>query len=181
MTNEIDKITIDDITNRYNYTEKDIDLKNDIYSYYNLLENLFTKFLVAETNIEFIYKVGKLRENIFDNEQAIKKRLNSKEEINEKKKLLNLKLKEIEEMKIKVNEISIQHDALENKAIEETVFNQDILRNLAKNYLKNKKDNEINELFHNMSKKIIEESIKGYIKYEKNVLLLYEQIRYINI
>lgn len=181
MTNEIDKITIDDIINRYNYTEKDIDPKNEIYSYYNLLENLFTKFLVAETNIEFIYKVGKLRESIFDYEQIIKEKLNSKEEINEEKKFLNFKLKEIEEMKIKVNEISVQHDALENKAIEETVFNQDILRNLAKNYLKNKKDNEINELFHNMSKKIIEEQIKGYIKYEKKVLLLYEEIRYINI
>ena len=181
MTSEIDKITIDDIKHRYNYSEMDIDLEKDIYSYYNLLENLFTKFLVAETNIEFIYKVGKLRENIFDNEQIIKERLNSKEEINEDKKFLNLKLKEIEEMKTKINEIWNQHDDLENKAIEETVFNQDILKNLAKNYLKNKKDKEITGLFHDMSKKIIDESIKRFIKYEKIVLLLFEQIRYINI
>lgn len=147
---------LSEINNRYNYRDEksfDFVLNNELnYAYFECM----LKKLDLETKLE---ELKKKMEN-YNNGKIDKDK--------------------IEQNKIILKKINDEYYKIKKEAKEHLDYSDGLLTSLEKDYLKNKSKENVAKIYQNICYDIIDRTVKYYIKYEKDLILLVDNFNSIN-
>ena len=141
------------IINRYNYT-----VINNNYVCANKVNYMFFENTIKKIEIELQNK-----------KEILNKKL---ENINDNKALSN---------KLILDEIMEDYQKIKVEAKKDVDSDNSILQKILEDYINNLEKNGAFEIYKNISKNIVDNTVKKLIRYEKKLILLMDKLKIINL